>query len=308
MSRTLVGFACGLVLCVQVWPLAAVGEDRAARGIWPDPDWASDTASVAISRAAEIKALEDYAFTLTGTDDQRLGIRTDSVVIVHAGKIIYERYARGYDASKRHLAWSVSKSITNAVVGAAVNAGALSLDDSICKWLPTVRKDNCNLTVRHFLEFSSGLDWQETYEGQSNQMSSVLAMLYGEGRHDMASFVANHDRRDEPGTACEYSTGDTMVLAAVADAATRPTYGPEFAWKALFDPIGMKSVTWERDPAGHPLGGAYVYATPRDFARFGYLFLSDGRWKGTRILPEGWVHDSVQVNDAYRKKSATFTA
>ncbi len=93
-------------------------------------DW--PTRSVADTRAAQIKTLEDYAFTLTGADDDRLGLRTDSLLIIKGGELIYERYARGYDATNRHLSWSVAKSFSSALTGVAVQLGALRLDTSIC--------------------------------------------------------------------------------------------------------------------------------------------------------------------------------
>src|SRR5687767_6262717 len=101
------------------------------RNQWPTTEWPSRVEAVATARAGEIKALEDYAFTLTGTDRERLGLRTDSLLVIQNSEVIYEKYARGWDASKRHISWSVNKSITSALTGVAVAEGALSIDDSI---------------------------------------------------------------------------------------------------------------------------------------------------------------------------------
>jgi CubicO group peptidase (beta-lactamase class C family) len=281
----------------------AMAADCPANRTYPGAEWPSKIAETAQSKAAEIKALEDYAFTLVEKDADRKGIRTDGVVIIKGGQLIYERYARGFDAKKRHIAWSVSKSFTSALVGGAIKEELLSLDDSICKYIPNVLQDNCGITVKHLIEFSSGLDWREIYEGQSNQASSTLAMLYGEGSGDMASFVANHPRRDAPGESWEYSTGESTLLAAVVTSAVKPKMGETFPWKMLLDPIGMKSALWERDRAGTIVGGSWLYANPRDFARFGYLYLNDGCWAGTRVLPESWVQQSTQVVDAIKKKA-----
>lgn len=276
--------------------------DCPPRSTWPMPDWDAPRVDPTPAQAKAVKALEQYMFTLHGKDADREGVRTDSVLIVKGGRLVYERYARGYDATKRHLAWSVSKSFTNAVAGRAIALGALGLDDSICKYLPDTRPDNCVITVRHLLDFSSGLDWAEIYEHKSNQQSSALAMLYGEGHANMASFVANHVRRDSPGATFEYSTGESTLLMAVVQAALTPKLGRDFVWPALFDPIGIQSAVWERDPAGTLVGGAWLWATPRDFARLGYLFLNDGCWQGQRLLPEGWVRDDTAVSEAYRRK------
>lgn len=281
---------------------ATAAEECPVDRTYPVDDWPSKVAETAQAKAAEIKSLEDYAFTLTGKDEERKGIRTDGLVIIKSGQLIYERYGRGFDAKKRHISWSVAKSFSGALAGLAVKGGYLSIDDSICKYFPKTRQDNCGITVRHLLEFSSGLDWHEIYENKSNQASSVLAMLYGEGNADMAGFVANHPRRDPPGESWQYSTGEATLLAAVVTAAVKPKLGETFAWKMLFEPIGMKSAIFERDKAGNLIGGSWLYATPRDYARFGYLYLNDGCWNGTRLLPSDWVHNSTQVAPALRKK------
>jgi CubicO group peptidase (beta-lactamase class C family) len=169
-----------------------------------------------------------------------------------------------------------------------------------------VREESCAVTVRHLLEFASGWDWRETYEGQSPVTSSVLAMLYGEGRRDMARFVANHPLRDPPGTSWQYSSGETNVLAAVVGAALAERHGERFPWAVLFDPIGM-SATWERDAAGTFGGSSYVWATPRHLARFGWLYRNDGCWNGRRILPEDWIADSTRVVDGLRAKPVAWT-
>lgn len=288
-----------LLVCVLAFPTPASAEACPSREHWPTAGWPSAQAEVAEAHAAEIKALEDYAFTLVGQDADRKGIRTDAVVIVQGGKLIYERYARGFDATKRHLSWSVSKSVTNALTGIAQGLGALALDDSICRHVKSAGGDACRVTVKNLLEFASGFDWKEVYEDESNQASSVLAMLYGVGRRDMAAFVASHALRNEPGTTYRYSTGDATLLAGVVDAALRPAHGDNFAFDLLFDPIGLTSATFERDGKGVFVGGSYFYATARDLAKFGFLFLNDGCWDGQRILPEGWVFDSTQVSAPY---------
>ncbi len=292
-----------LSLVLALAPAPASGAGCPTRSPWPTADWPDATAEVTAARPSEIQALEDYAFTLTGADAQRKGIRTDSVVIVQGGQVVYERYARGFNASRRHVAWSVTKSVTGALTGVAVQRGALELEDSICSFLADVPGDNCGIQVGHLLEFGSGIDWKEIYENQSNQQSSVLAMLYGQGHTDMASFVGAHRRRDEPGASYQYSTGESTLLAAVVGAALEPALGPDWPWSALFDPLGMTSAVFERDAAGRYVGGAFLLLTARDLARFGFLLLNDGCWEDQRLLPEGWVAHSTKVNDAIKKKS-----
>ncbi|WP_233261857.1 serine hydrolase [Vitiosangium sp. GDMCC 1.1324] len=275
-----------------------------SRPTWPTEDWPDGKAEVAAARPAQIKALEDYAFTLTGKDEERKGIRTDGVLLIHKGRVVYERYGRGFDVSKRHLSWSVSKSFTSALTGIAVKRGAVALDDSICKHVKAKRQESCAITVRNLLEFASGLDWREDYEnGGSYQDSSVLAMLYGEGRKDMVSFITGHELQEKPGTSWRYSSGDATLLSGVLDAALKPSEGRDWPFTLLLDVLGMKSATWERDGKGVVVGSSYLHATPRDLAKFGFFYLNDGCWAGQRVLPEGWVAQSTQVSEPIKQKS-----
>lgn len=227
----------------------------------------------------------------------RTGIRTDGVLVVHRGEVVFEAYGPGWDRDRPHLAWSVSKSFTNALAGVAVREG-FDLDASICTYRPAARDEACVLTPRHLLSFSSGLDWHETYEGASPVTSSVLAMLYGEGARDVYAFVTAHRFRDPPGTTWQYSSGDTNVLAGAVGAYLAPRLGDDWPRAALFGPLGMTRTTLERDGAGTPVGSSYVWAPPRDLARFGLLLLADGCWGAERVLPAGWVAWSTEVEPA----------
>jgi CubicO group peptidase (beta-lactamase class C family) len=293
-----------LAAIVAMIPTTASAQSACPAGVtYPDATWPSRAQEVATQRAAEIAALEQFAFTLTGEDEERRGVRTDSVVIVHRGAIIYERYARSWTAEQPHYAWSVTKSVMNVLAGIAVARGYLTIDDSICRWMPFLPMDRCAIRVRNALEFSTGLDWRETYENASNQESSVLAMLYGEGRSDAARFVATHPFRDAPGTTYMYSSGDSNILSrAVERAYAAGGEDADYPWRRLFEPLGITSATLERDATGTIIGSSWWYATPKDMARFGYFLLRDGCWRDGRILPERWVSDSTAVNPAIRMR------
>lgn len=264
-----------------------------------------------VGPAVDASALEAYLFApeLDWADTQRRGVRTDGILVIHHGAIVYEHYAHGYTPQMPHLAWSVSKTFTNALTGIAVGQGLLELDDSICgEEGPAYPAPSCAIRVQDLLEFSSGLDWLEAYEGQSPTASSVLAMLYGEGQPDMAAFVAGHPLRDPPGTTFQYSSGDSNLLSAVVGRALAPVHGEQYPWTLLFDRLGMSSVTWERDGAGTYVGSSYLYASPRDMGRFGLLWLQDGCWEGQRILPEGWVAASTTISPGMRARPLDWTA
>lgn len=273
--------SAALVSLLLVAPPAAAAADEAP---------GMPTAASPDIDPAAVTALWEYLFQRPDPDENHKGVRTDGLVLVKHGEVILERYyeATGYTRDTRHIAWSASKSFLNALIGIAVFQGKLSLDDRMKKWFPETDHDDARpLTVRHVLNMSSCLEWQESYEGAGMTESSVLAMLYGHARKNMAAYVASKKINCVPGTYWEYSSGNTVLLSELV----HRIYGESYAtmpWTELFDVIGMKSAVWERDAAGTFVGSSYVYATPRDLARFGLLFLHDGVWEGRRILPEGW--------------------
>jgi CubicO group peptidase (beta-lactamase class C family) len=271
------------LLAAPAWAQTCPSRDH-----WPTDEWPVNLVDPT-AKAAQLKALEDYLFTWQEPDSARRGLRTEGLVIIKHGVLVYERYARGFDATRRHLSWSVAKSVSSTLVGVAVQQGALRLDDSICKYLREYQGAVCDITVRDPIAFTTGLRWQEGYEDESYQTSSVIAMLYGVGHRDHLRHILTHDLERPPGTWWRYSTGDAEVAAAVAKRALAPRFGADAFWSLLFDKVGMRSTVLEEDALGTPLGGSMVYATPRDYARLGYLMLNDGCWAGERLLPEGWV-------------------
>ncbi len=268
------------------------------RAYWPTEDWrlADATEGLDSAGAAEV---ERYLFTRTGDDLDRKGIRTDGVVVVRGGKIVFEKYARGYTQDTPHLIWSAAKSMTSALVGIATAEGKFSLKDPAHKYYPALKDGmKAEITVEHILQMSSGLDWNEGYEA-SPLDSSVIAMLYTAGRSNMPHFVAGFGLRYRPGTRWYYSSGDTNMLSGILRKTMTEDEYQNYPWTKLFEPIGMKKVTFERDRAGHFVGSSYLYAPPRDLAKFGFLYLNDGMWNGKRIQPEGWVNYTRTLAPAY---------
>lgn len=267
------------------------------RASWPTQDWPSAPVT---GKDAQLAALEKYAFTLTGKDSEREGLRTESVLIIKGGTIIYEKYGHGYARENRHISWSVAKSYSSALIGVAVKEGLVDLDASICQYLTEFKGRNvCAIRVIDTITFAPAMRWQEGYEHEPYQTSSVISMLFGEGHRNQLEFILGHDMIGEPGKHWRYSTGTSEVAAAIAQRALQGRHGRDAFWKLLFDPIGSGDAVFEYDAMGTPLGGSMVFATSRDFAKFGYLFLNDGCWAGERILPEGWVRDSTTPSEPF---------
>lgn len=283
-------------------PVPAAAQSCPANISYPGDAWPSDEAALLRTRPDKVAELDKYLFTRTGAPADRTGIRTNGVVVIHKGHIIFEKYAGGFGPGSPHIEWSASKSVQNALIGILVKDGRMQLSDSVCAHVPTVREDNCDVTIQHLAEWSSGLKWVESYESGLPRQSSVLSMLYGIGSDDMARFVAAHEARDTPGETFMYSSGDTNLLSRAVTNTFMSQDDEHFAWHRLFDPLGMETATWERDSAGTPIASSYFYASARDFARYGYLYLHDGCWGTERILPEGWVAQSMEISSAVKKK------
>jgi CubicO group peptidase (beta-lactamase class C family) len=223
------------------------------------------------------------------TDPTRLH-RTRAVVIVHKGRIIVERYADGFTKDTPLLGWSMTKSVINALTGILVQGGKLSLDDRVLapEW-SNPGDPRGQITVRHLLHMTSGLRFDEHYK---NPLKDVTVMLLA--APDKAAFAAGKPLVSQPGGVWHYSSGTTNILSRALRAivgGTDANYA-DFPRKALFDRIGMQSAVMEADATGVFVGSSFMYATARDWARFGLLYLQDGVWQGERILPEGWVEYS----------------
>ncbi len=295
-------------VAVGVMVLVSVAADAGpcpTRSSWPTTAWPDKTAQTTAAKGPQIKALEDALFTLTGADGDRKGIRTDGLLIIKGGELIYEKYARGFAATNRHLSWSVAKSYTSVLTGVAVQQGALSLDDSICKYLKQYEGQSvCEIQVKHPLTFGSGLGWQEGYEDEPYQLSSVISMFFGEGHKDQLKHILSHRRAYAPNEKWWYSTGDSQLLATVVKRALEAAgHGKDAFWTLLFNRIGSGGLVLEEDALGTVQGGSHLFATPRDFARLGYLMLNDGCWNGERLLPEGWVAASTTPSEVYVKSA-----
>jgi CubicO group peptidase (beta-lactamase class C family) len=259
------------------------------RAYWPTQGWQSRSPKDAQIDAKALEAVEKYLFTRTGDAKNRKGIRTDGIAIIKDGYLVYEKYARGYDKDRPHLAWSASKSFVNALYGIAARKGLLKLDDPAAKYYKKLdRPHHREITLRHLLQMTPGLFWREGYEASFFD-SSVLAMLYSEGRDDMAAFAAKQRMAYKAGDFWYYSSGTSNLAVGVLRETLKGQDLNAFIWSELFERIGMKRVTWQRDGAGNVVGSSYLYASPRQLAKFGYLYLNDGLWDGQRILPEGWV-------------------
>ncbi|WP_166364313.1 serine hydrolase domain-containing protein [Pseudomonas akapageensis] len=255
---------------------------HASAETWPGEDW---PAAPTLPSPA-LQSLQDYAFP-PRDDATRKGIRTDALVVIHDGRLIYEHYAAPTTASTPHLTWSISKSLLATVMGVAYGEGRFQLQDPVARYyLPF--SAHPRVRIEDLLHWASGLDWQEDYE-YAPLNSSVVAMLYTRGRGDMAAFTAAHSTYSEPGQSFRYSSGDSNVLSAALRGMLGNDRYADYPWQALFEPLGIRSAVWESDASGTLVGSSYAYMSARDLARVGLLMLRDGRWQQRQLLPANWV-------------------
>lgn len=210
---------------------------------------------------------------------------TRAVVVMHDGRIVAERYAEGFDEDTALLGWSMGKSVANAIVGRLVHEGRLDLDraDLRPEWSGDDRAD---ITLDQLLHMSSGLAFEEVYDPDTD----ATRMLFRPG--DTAAYAAGQPLVADPGTRWSYSSGTTNIICDMAADAAESD-GTVLARELVLDPLGMESAVMELDASGDPICSSFMYATPRDWARFGQWFLQDGVWQDERLLPEDWVEYST---------------
>jgi CubicO group peptidase (beta-lactamase class C family) len=235
-----------------------------------------------------LKAALDHAFEEPATPPFR---RTKAVVVVRDGKVIAERYADGIGVETPLLGFSMTKSVVNALLGILTQQGRISpsLPAPVLEWRAATDPRR-EIEVEHLMRMTTGLALDETNTGFDP--SSQMVYLH----NDMAGFAAKAALIAPPGTRWAYSSATTQILARIIrDITGGPEQSLAFAWRELFNPLGMRNVTLEFDGAGTLQGSTYMFASARDWARFGLLYLNDGAIGGHRILHEDWVDFSASA-------------
>ena len=231
-----------------------------------------------------------------------------AVVVMQRGAVVAEQYGtkpanafepeQAVDAGTTLISWSMAKSITHALIGLLVTDGLLDVASPapVPEWSGT---DKEAITILDLLEMRSGLHFIEDYV--DDQTSNCIEMLFGGTDPSHAAYAAAQPLEHPPGAVWSYSSGTTNILCRIVgdvltgasggDAAARRQAVERYLAERLFGPTGMTSAIPKFDDAGDFVGSSYVYATARDFARFGELYRHDGvtdSGKGVRILPAGW--------------------
>ena len=239
--------------------------------------------------------------------DQDPNLNVHAVLVVKDGQLVYEQYFAGqdqdwgrrvgrvsFDRDTLHDLRSVSKSVTSALVGIAQGQGLVaSTEAGLSELFPDHALDPelDAITLESILTMSAGFEWDETIP-YSDPRNSEIQMIRSD---DPIRYVLEQEVVDTPGTTFNYSGGCTTLLADLVERGSGESLA-DYARAVLFEPLGITAFTWHRNDSGMHAAASGLRLKPRDLAKFGYLYLNDGQWEGSRILPSEWVEQSTQPN------------
>lgn len=225
------------------------------------------------------------------------GQRSAALLVVHDGKVRLERYGLDFDAQGRWTSFSVAKSITSTLVGAAIRDGHIrSMDDKVSAYIPQMQGSAYDdVSIRQLLTMTSGVRWNENYSDPNSDVARFNKHVPEEGVDALVSYLRKLPREVPAGTRWHYSTGETNLVGVLLAQATRKplaTYLSETIWR----PAGMEhDATWILNRSGQEISGCCIQAATRDFARFGLFILDGARVGGRSIVPEGWLAEATST-------------
>lgn len=252
---------------------------------WPDGDMVEDAPLPAAIDRAALAAASDWAFDRESPEQVTL-----SLLVVHNGQIVHERYAPGVTMETRTRTWSTAKSIAATLIGILVDQGRLSLDAPLgLAWFPEADANDhdprSEITLRHVLNMSSGL---YTVDNANLEYATGSGLSYWAGE---SSAIHSRSRGliRQPGTHWDYENYDTLLAVYRMRLELGETGYLEFPRNVLLDRIGMRNTLLSTDRFGDFILSSQVYTNARDLARFGLLYLRGGVWNGERLISEGWI-------------------
>jgi CubicO group peptidase (beta-lactamase class C family) len=228
-------------------------------------------------------------------DAYMAGQRSAALLVVHDGKLRLERYGLGFDSGGRWTTFSVAKSITSTLVGAALRDGYIrSMDDKVSDYIADMKGSAYDdVSIRQLLTMTSGVRWNEDYADPNSDVARFNNHTPEEGVDSLVSYLRRLPREAPAGTRWHYSTGETNLVGILLGEATKKplsTYLSEKIWV----PAGMEQqATWILSRSGKEISGCCIQAATRDFARFGLFVLNGARVGGQAIVPDGWLAEAT---------------
>jgi CubicO group peptidase (beta-lactamase class C family) len=257
------------------------------RTYWPTDGWRTSP--------PEEQGMDPERLTDMWAYIKEKNVRIDSVTIVRHGYLVWDAYSHSNAKNSNHDIYSCTKSFTSALVGIAIDQGYIEgVNQPVLSFFPERTITNMDarkevLTLEHLLAMRDGLEWTEK---SLNLIPTHDTWQEMKQTRDWVQFILDRPMAAEPGTRWNYNTGASHLLSVILQKTTGMP-ASAFAQEHLFGPLGISGVTWGADPQGRSNGGTSLRMTPRDMAKFGYLYLNEGRWDGQQIVPEAWVKAST---------------
>lgn len=226
--------------------------------------------------------------------------RSAALVVVHDGKLRLERYGLGFDGSGRWTSFSVAKSITSTLVGAALRDGHIrSMDDKVSDYIPQMKGSAYDdVSIRQLLTMTSGVRWNEDYGDPNSDVARFNNHRPEEGVDALVSYLRRLPREAPPGTRWHYSTGETNLVGILVSRATGKPLA-QYLSEKIWVPAGMEhQATWILNRTGQEISGCCIQAATRDFARYGLFILDGARVNGRGIVPDGWLTQATTSRTA----------
>ncbi|MDG2271946.1 MAG: serine hydrolase [Halioglobus sp.] len=217
--------------------------------------------------------------------------RTAGLVIVQAGKIRLEKYGLDFDAKGLWTSFSVAKSFTSTLVGAAIRDGFIdSINDKVSDYIPDLKGSAYDdVSIRQLLTMTSGVRWNEDYEDKNSDVALFNEHNAEFGLDATVSYMRTLPRDAPAGEKWVYKTGETNLIGVLVSSATGKTLASYLSEK-IWGPFGMgQNGSWLLGSTGHEISGCCIQAATRDFARFGQFMLLGGQIGGNAVLPSGWI-------------------
>lgn len=276
--------AAGLALLILLAGPVVPAPAQEAGTVWPTEGWPVSSPE---EQGVDSRLLAEMLAVVEAEE-----IALDSVLITRNGYLVMEVYFPPYDAETVHRLYSVTKSVTSALVGIAIDRGFIAgVDERVLDFFPNRRIEQLSpekeaMTLEDFLTMRAGLHWADADLSLTMDMAS---------RSDWVQFVLNRRMVAPPGTEFVYNNGVSHTLMAIVQQAAGMDAG-DLADEALFAPLGIDYYMWETDRQGIINGAWGLLMLPRDMAKFGYLYLNNGQWEDRQIVSAEWVATSTQAH------------
>jgi CubicO group peptidase (beta-lactamase class C family) len=228
-------------------------------------------------------------------DAYMAGQRSAALLVVHDGKLRLERYGLGFDGAGRWTTFSVAKSITSTLVGAALRDGFIrSMDDKVSDYIADLKGSAYDeVSIRQLLTMTSGVRWSENYADPNSDVARFNNHQPEAGVDALVSYMRRLPREAPAGTRWHYSTGETNLVGILLGQATKKPLSAYLSEK-IWVPAGMEQqATWILSKTGKEISGCCIQAAARDFARFGLFILNGARAGGQSIVPDGWLAEAT---------------